>query len=198
MDSLVDSPGHALDPLYRALLLRAFRGSLHRLRGLRNLFSGWIEFGLPPGAETRVRIKQEEDAALLARLDWLGTMLSHGATRAQLTGGEAPAILLAAALGLHTPEEAGVRLPRIGEPEAALAAALWLQAKAPVAVLGHDLHLRWQGRSAIFELAAPRNVDLTAWQTELASWVAQQEESRLVLRPGALSDPVPEEERLQD
>lgn len=173
------------------------RGTLHRLRGLHNLFSGWIELGVPPGAEARVRIRQQEDAILLGRLDWIGTMQAHGPSRALLVSGEAPTVLLAAGLGLQTPEDAGTRLPRIQEPEAALAAALWLQAKAPEAMFGHDLHLRWRGRAAAFELATPRPAELDAWQSEFAEWVAQREASLLLLRPGALMPAEAAEDELQ-
>lgn len=178
-----------LEPICRDLCKRALGASLHRLRGLRGLFGGWIEVGVPPGSEDRVRLKLEEDMILMARLDWLGSMLHRMPPRARLRSGEAPAVLLAAALGLGTPEEAGERLPRIQDPEAALALALWLQAKAPAVELGGDLHLSWQGRSLVVELAAPQPAELEEWLAEFGACVQHREPHRLVLRPGAFAAP---------
>lgn len=183
----------SLEPVLRDLLQRAFRASLHRLRGLRGLFSGWIEIGVPAGSEARVRLKIEEDMILLARLDWLGSMLHHVPPQARLQAGEAPAVLLAAALGLGTPEEAGEMLPRVLHPEAALAAAAWLQALAPGAELGEGIQLRWQGRSLLIEIAREQPADLEAWQAEFASAVLQRGPRTLILHPGAFALPTPSE-----
>ncbi len=122
---------------------------------------------------------------LLARLDWLGTMMHHAQPPVRLHAGEAPQVLLAAALGLGTPEEAHDRLPRIADPEAALALALWLQAKAPEATVGDGILQRWQGRSLVVELAAPRPAELADWDAAYGHQVVQREPHLLVMRPGA-------------
>jgi hypothetical protein len=168
----------------RFLLARAFRLTLHRLRGLRALMGGWIEIGVPPGSEPRVRTLLEEDMQLLARLDWIGTLLAHAPVAQRLEAGEAPAVLLAAALGVGTPEEAHAALPLVQEPRAALALATWLQAKAPDAVLGRDAHLRWEGRSLVVELAAPRPAELGEWEAHYGELVTRREPHALVFRPG--------------
>jgi hypothetical protein len=178
----------ALNSIHRDLLHRAFRASLHRLRGLRALLGGWIEIGVPPGSEHRVQPRLEEDMVLLARLDWLGTMMHHAQPPARLHAGEAPQVLLAAALGLGTPEEARERLPHIVDPEAALALALWIQAKAPEATVGDGILQRWQGRSLVVELAAPRPAELAEWDAVYGHQVLQREPHLLVMRPGAFHE----------
>lgn len=168
----------------RSLLARAFRFTLHRLRGLRALMGGWIEIGVPPGSEARVRGLLEEDMSLLARLDWIGTLLSHAPIAKRLEAGEAPAVLLAAALGLGTPEEGRARLPEPATPRAALALATWIHAKAPEAVLGRDLLMRWEGRSLVVELADPRPAELAGWVAEFGDLVLRREPQSLGFRPG--------------
>ena len=88
-----------LEPLLKGLLSKTFRTTLHRLRGLRALLGGWIEIGVPPGSEHRVHARLEEDMLLLARLDWVGTMLPAPPPCSRLEAGEAPSVLLATALG---------------------------------------------------------------------------------------------------
>lgn len=176
----------ALEPLLRDLLARAFRSTLHRLRGLRALLGGWIEIGVPPGSEGRVRMRLEEDMLLLARLDWLGTMMHYPLPVKRLHAGEAPAVLLASALGLGTPEEARERLPQVLDPEAAIALAFWLQAVAPDGLADHDLHLSWSSRSLVVTVKSPREASLDAWRAAFAPLALECELDRIVLRPGAL------------
>jgi len=175
-----------LDSLLRELLARGFRSTLHRLRGLRGLLGGWIELGVPPGSEGRVQMRLEEDMVLLARLDWIGTMLHQAPPLKRLEAGEAPAVLLSAALGLGTPEEARERLPQIVDPAVALGLALWLQAVAPDGMLDHDLHLHWQNRSLVVECANRRNPDLNAWSAACGPLVSESSAHRIVLHAGAL------------
>lgn len=176
----------ALEPLLRDLLARAFRSTLHHLRGLRALLGGWIEIGVPPGSEGRVRLRLEEDMILLARLDWLGSMMHHPQPLRRLHAGEAPMVLLAGALGLGTPEEARERLPKVLDPEAAIALAFWLQAVAPDGMVDHDLHLHWMNGSLVVDAKSPRETDLGAWRASFAPLALACELDRIVLRPGAL------------
>ncbi|HEX9792860.1 MAG TPA: hypothetical protein VGC54_02655, partial [Planctomycetota bacterium] len=94
---------------------------------MRGLLGGWAMIGLPPGQDALVRSRLEEDRLLLGRIDWIRGVLHAGAREELLGRGEAPQVLLAAALGLDTPEELGAQLPAIGDPEAALALAVWLE-----------------------------------------------------------------------
>lgn len=168
----------------RQLLARAFHSTLHRLRGLRALLGGWIEIGVPPGSEERVRDRLGEDMTLLARLDWLGSMLFLTPPLQRLEAGEAPSVLLAVALGFGSPEEARERLPVILAPRAGLALALYLQNRAPEAVLGHDLQLRWEGRSLVVDFAAPSPSGAAEPEAELAEFLLRHEPQTLAFRPG--------------
>lgn len=172
------------DELLRALLAKCYRAVLHRLRGLRTLLGGWIEIGVPPGSEDRVRSRLEEDMALLARLDWIGSMLITTPPPERMEAGEAPTVLLAVALGISSPEEARARLPRIREPRAAVAAALWLQAQAPNCVLDHDARLGWEGRSWTIDLTTAGATNLSAWETAYGDLLLRRTPQRLVFRPG--------------
>ena len=78
---------------------------------------------------------------------------------------------------------------QIVQPRAALALALWLQAKAPDGCLGHDIHARWQSRSLVVELTAPRAAELSAWTAAFQDLLVQQEPQRLVFRPSAFAPP---------
>lgn len=176
----------SLEPALRDLLARVFRSTLHRLRGLRALLGGWIECGVPPGSEGRVHLRLEEDMLLLARLDWLGSMMNHPLPLKRLEAGEAPAVLLAAALGLGTTEEAGARLPQVIDAEAAIALAFWLQTVAPDGVLDLDLHLQWQNRSLVIESTHRGAADLGPWRAAFSALALECEPTRIVMRPGAL------------
>jgi hypothetical protein len=176
----------SLEPVLRDLLARAFRSTLHRLRGLRALLGGWIECGVPPGAESRVPLRLEEDMILLARLDWIGSMLHHPQPLKLLESGEAPSVLLAAALGLGTPEEARERLPRVPDPEMAVALALALQILAPNGTLERDLSLRWEDHHLVVESEKRRPADLSAWRAAFERWSLDIDGQRIVLRPAEL------------
>lgn len=173
----------SFEPILRDLLARAFRSTLHRLRGLRALLGGWVECGVPPGSEGRVRVRLEEDMVLLARLDWLGSMLHHPQPLKLLQAGEAPSVLLAAALGLGTPEEARERLPRVPDPEMAVALALALQMLTPDGTLDRDLSLHGEEQSLVVVAAKRRPADLSAWRAAFERWTLEIEAERIVLRP---------------
>lgn len=174
----------SLDDLLRALLARSYRAVLHRLRGIRALLGGWVEVGVPPGSEHRVRARLDEDMALLQRLDWIGSMLIHTPPLQRMEAGEAPQVLLAVALGMSSPEEARTRLPVIHDPRAAVGAALWLQACATECVLDYDVHLRWEGRSLRIELVRPHAADLPEWEASYGDLLLRREPAALVFRPG--------------
>ena len=176
-----------MEDLLRALLARSFRAVLHRLRGIRGLLGGWVEVGVPPGSEHRVRARLDEDMALLQRLDWLGSMLIHTPPLQRMEAGEAPQVLLAVALGMGSPEEARAKLPGILEPRAAVGAAVWLQACAPECALGYDVHLRWEGRSLRIELARPHAAELAEWEASYGDLLLHREPAAIVFRPGLFS-----------
>ncbi len=182
---------------FKDLVDRCFSISLHRLRGVRGLLSGWIEIGVPEGEQARVHQRMDEDLLLLGRLDWLRSMLHHSPPRQRVLHGEAPAVFLACALGMGTPEEAGDRLPIINQPEAALAVALWLQRRA------HELDsvsisFGWKGDCLQVELASAKDADVSLWSRVYAEWVASAEPNRLLMRPGGFSRPPLENTQEQD
>lgn len=176
-----------METLLRDLLGKSFHAVLHRLRGLRALLGGWIEIGVPPGSEDRVHSRLEEDMALLARLDWIGSMMITTPPPERMEAGEAPGVLLAVALGISSAEEARARLPLIQNPRAAVAAALWLHASAPHCVLNHDARLAWEGRSLVIELTAVRPADLAEWDAAYASLILSRDPRRIVFRPGCFA-----------
>ena len=122
---------------------------------------------------------------LLARLDWVGSMMHHPQPLKRLEAGEAPTVLLAAALGLGTPEEARERLPQVLDAEAAIALAFWLQTVAPDGMLEHDLHLQWQNRSLMLTCTNRRTADLSAWSASFGPLAIECEAARIVMRPGS-------------
>jgi len=160
---------------------------LHRLRGLRALLGGWIEIGVPPGSEDRVQGRLEEDMAMLARLDWLGTMLISPPPLERMNAGEAPIVLLAVALGLSSAEEARARMPQILEPRAAVAAALWLQAKARDGVIDHDVRLIWEGRGLGFTLSVAPPSSMPEWEAAFGDLLLHSNAQRIVFRPGCFA-----------
>lgn len=172
--------------LVAALVQKAFRRTLHRLRGTGSLLEGWVQIGVPPGSEGAVHARLEEHARLIARLDWLGSLLAIPPPPERLEAGEAPGVLLAAALGHGTPEEAGARLPRILEPRAAAALALWTQAKIPDGA-GADAHLHWEGRVLAVEIAAPRAADFEWWDQRYGGFALRREPHALRMRPGCFA-----------
>lgn len=177
-----------LDEHLRRLVIRAFRTLLHRLRGLRSLLGGWVEVGVPPGSEARVPALLQEDIALLARLDWIGTLLMYPPPLERMEGGEAPTVLLAVALGLGSPEEARARLPQIVEPRAAVAAAIWLQLRVPDGVLDREVRMDWEGRSLTLAVeSAAESDDTAAWSAAYGDLLLLQESKRIVFRPGCFA-----------
>lgn len=169
------------DSSLRDLVDRCFSITLHRLRGVRGLISGWIEIGIPPGEEHRLRDRMEEDLQLLARLDWLRSLLHHDPPLERCYGGEAPMVLLAAALGVGTPEEAGTSMPEILSPEAAIALALWLQGNT-IAYDSASIRIEWFGKQMEVRLAVTQDIDWTNWKSQFGHLVVEQEPHRLRFR----------------
>lgn len=176
--------------LARDLLDRAMRATLHRLNGIHALLSGWLLIGIPPGQETAVEARLDEDRLLLARLSWLRGVLHAGVRPEVLLAGEAPRVLLAAALGLGTPEEAASRLPRFADPQAGLALALWAQA-----VRGNDgeavpsVGIGEQGLVARHPKASRRAGDLEEiLEPYRRLLVTKPDGSTIHFKPGVFSD----------
>lgn len=181
---------------FKDLVDRCFSICLHRLRGVRGLLSGWIEIGVPAGEQARVHQRMDEDLLLLGRLDWLRSLLHHAPPRQRVLLGEAPAVLLACALGMGTPEEAGNRLPEILQPEAALALALWLQIRAH-AFDAANIKTAWKGDCLEVTLASSNDADLSSWSRLYNEWVVESEPHRLLMRPGAFAPRQTAEEAIQ-
>ncbi|MGB0952225.1 MAG: hypothetical protein ACPG31_03290 [Planctomycetota bacterium] len=174
------------DSNLRDLVDRCFSITLHRLRGVRGLISGWIEIGVPPGEEHRLRERMEEDLQLLARLDWLRSLLHHDPPLERCYGGEAPMVLLAAALGVGTPEEAGTSMPEILAPEAAMALALWLQGNT-IAYDSASIRIEWFGKQMEVRLAVAQDHDWSDWNRQFGHMVTEQEPHRLRFRPSCFA-----------
>jgi|FLOH01.1.fsa_nt_gi hypothetical protein len=171
---------------FKDLVDRCFSMNLHRLRGVRGLLSGWIEIGVPESEQSRLRQRMDEDLLLLGRLDWLRSMLHHAPPRQRILLGEAPAVLLACALGLGTPEEARERLPIIHQAEAAVALALWLQMQTKD-FDSASIRCGWQGECFEVVLTETKNAELDCWQRIYSQWIAEMEPKRLMMRPHCFS-----------
>ncbi|MFQ5747851.1 MAG: hypothetical protein ACE5H3_00145 [Planctomycetota bacterium] len=117
----------AIQPeLTRDLLETGIRAVIHRLRGLQGLLAGWAVLeAKPPGGE-RVRQWELEGRTLLDRLERLVGLLKNPVPPDRLQEGDLPRLLLAAAWGLGTPEEAGPALPARFQGRTALALAYWM------------------------------------------------------------------------
>lgn len=141
--------------LARELLTLSFRATLHRLRGVRSLLSGWAMLGPGSTEEKTLNLRLKEDKTLLARLDWIHSFQNTFLDPALLLSGEAPAVLLAARLGLGTPEEAYKTLPSYSEPGIALGIAFTLQALARTAAdpnLKPLIHIQIKNGQTHFQL----------------------------------------------
>ena len=153
------------------LVNRCFSITLHRLRGVRGLVHGWLEIGVPETEMPRLRAHMEEDLVLLARLDWLRSFLHHSPPLERCTGGEAPSVFLAAALGLGTPEEAKERLPEIKDAEAALALSLWLQG-CTTAYDSESIRVSWPDHHLEVQLAIQQDwPGIKAWRAQFGSFL---------------------------
>lgn len=181
-----DSEAEPFGQPFRDLVDRCFSISLHRLRGVRGLLSGWIEIGVPQGEQNRVHQRMDEDLLLLGRLDWLRSLLHHSPPRQRILNGEAPAVLLACALGMGTPEEAAERLPVIEQAEASLALSLWLQMRAEI-FDSSSVKCDWKGNCLEVTLACANDGDLSSWRRNYGQWIAEEEPHRILMRPGAFS-----------
>lgn len=144
-------PADRIPPeLWRSLLDRTHRATLHRLRGITQVLAGWATFGGPPedAADDVIRVRVREAGLLSDRLAVLwqdaaqatGSLLASTAPSAPALDG--PRALLAAALRIGTPEEREVAPPDLSG-EAAVATALWVEAAAGEAA---SLSVSWTAR----------------------------------------------------
>jgi len=112
--------------LSSALLYRAHRASLHRLRGVIQILGGWATLGTPEPADEKIRVRMQEAHTLSERLDLLWHLQSE--QHPDLTNPIIAPAILASALRAGTPEEAGARLPvPQSHPIAFLALSAWLE-----------------------------------------------------------------------
>ena len=166
-----------------AVLDHGFRAALHRLRGVQALLVGWAEIGVVGDEATRVRAHHEEGAILLARLEWLHGARVRGLPLERLVSGEAPRVLLAAAACNATPEEAGLLLPEVLVPDAALALALWVEAQRPD---GEPASVRfaWQGNALTLRIENAVPVALEAWHARWGTLLTEHSPGAATFRPG--------------
>lgn len=136
----------------------------------------------------------DEDLLLLARLDWLRSLLHHDPPLERCYGGEAPMVLLAAALGVGTPEEAGTGMPDIVDPEAAVALALWLQGNT-TAYDSASIQTSWIGKQFEVKLAVVQEMDWSDWQSRFGHLLVEQAPHRLRFRSGCFA-PCPREQEV--
>lgn len=140
-----------LSDLGPQLLDRSFRATLHRLRGVRNLLSGWATLGPTENEMPKVSERLEEDRLLLGRLDWIHPYLNQPLLLEFLRKGEAPGVLFAAAMGWGTPEEAGQRMPDCQNKTSLLGWAFWVHLAHPTQEVTHPdgaVQLEWvQGQA---------------------------------------------------
>lgn len=112
-----------------ALLDRAHRACLHRLRGTVQVLGGWATLGLPahaPDETLRERMTEVQEVT-----DWLEKLwVKVQSSPTDLLHDEALPWLLAASLRAGTPSEAKQPLPNILVGEAGLALAAWAEAIA--------------------------------------------------------------------
>lgn len=173
-----------------SLLDHAFRVALHRLRGVQSLLVGWAEIGVQGDEAQRVRAHHEEATRQLARLEWLHGARARALPLERLAGGEAPQVLLAAAVCHATPEEAGDKLPRVLDPEAALALALWAEAQRAEGEPA-EVRFRWDGMQLELRLENAAATDLTDWQARWGRFLAAQAPGTVSFRAGCFR-PLPE------
>lgn len=133
------------------------RATVHRLRGVRGLITGWALIGITDAQKDGLRDRIDEDRVLLGRLDWIREALRVEPEVKTLARGEAPQVLLAAALGFGTPEEAHNAIPHTRVPVAGLALALWV-------------HMATNGKAADTEL----RVQLDTYNSELTAQLPNQ------------------------
>jgi len=112
-----------------ALLDRAHRACLHRLRGIVQVMGGWAALGLPatsPDETLRMRMLEVQEVT-----DWLDQLWQiQRDSPTDLSHPQMPEWLLAAALRAGTPSEAKLPLPEVLVPEAGLALSAWTEAVA--------------------------------------------------------------------
>jgi hypothetical protein len=103
-----------------------FRTTYHRLCGVRGVIAGWIEIGIPEEQQARLLVNLAQEQELFLRLDVMHQACIETLSTYDAMRGDKPEIFLAAALKLGTPEEGAELMPRVHEPKAALALAVWL------------------------------------------------------------------------
>jgi hypothetical protein len=115
--------------LCMALLDRAHRACLHRLRGIVQVLGGWATLGLPtqsPDEALRLRMVEVQEVT-----DWLDRLWHvQRDDPTDLNHPQIPEWMLAAAFRAGTPLEAKLPLPEILEPSAGLALSAWAEAVA--------------------------------------------------------------------
>jgi len=101
---------------------------MHRLRGLCNLIGGWALLGESEGIETKIEAYMQESAILFDRAERLCILLAKVPRTKDFNDQATTSMILASALGMGTPEEAGNNLPICTSPTRSLELALALQA----------------------------------------------------------------------
>jgi len=179
-----------LDVTLRKLADRAFTATLHRLRGVRGLLHGWSQVGVPVQDLPQLDARFEEDLELLARLDWLRSLLLQSPPLERLEGGEAPLVLLACAMGHGSPGEVQLNRPQIipqaVQPAGALSLALWLEEAIPYETVS-NLEWSFSGDSLHVRHGQARNLDCTPWTQKFGSLLADgsaPHQGQLVYRRG--------------
>ncbi len=112
--------------LSSALLHRAHRASLHRLRGVIQILGGWATLGTPEPADEKIRVRLQEAQILSDRMNLLWQLQLE--QNPDLTDPNIAPAILAGAMRAGTPEEAGSRLPITqSHPIAFMALSAWLE-----------------------------------------------------------------------
>lgn len=112
-----------------ALLDRAHRACLHRLRGTVQVLGGWATLGLPAHEpDETLRRRMVEVQEITEWLDTLWHLLQDSPT--DLSHPQLPSWLIAATLRAGTPQEAKSPLPEIADGQAGLALSAWAETVA--------------------------------------------------------------------
>lgn len=186
-----------LDVTLRKLADRAFSATLHRLRGVRGLLHGWSQVGVPIQDLPQLDARFDEDLQLLARLDWLRSLLKQSPPLERLEGGEAPLVLLACAMGHGSPGESQLNrapsIPNAIQPAGALSLALWLEEAVPYESTA-SLEWSFAEDSLHVHHQQARALDCASWTNRYGSLLAEgsmPEKGRLIYRRGVFAEKLP-------